>query len=400
MKFANGKVALIIFFTALALRLGFTFAQPESFQDEDEIVYTTVAWNFLAGRGLILTRHRLAAFPPLYPLFLAGLFKLGITKFIAVRVVQAILGAFSCILLMGISKEIFEEGKGDARGAGTVSGILMAVYPLFIFYCAQLMAETLFVFLLLAGLYALMRHLRSPSPLRWIALAGAFMGLGVLCRPALLPFALLAIVWLAVARPARNFFSKKLLSYIIPLILVLLPWEVRNYRLFSEVIPVTSSGGKNLYLANNPLSSGGTVGYRELMEGGIFHLGEKENEIAYDRDYRKRALDFIKENPGRFLLLSLKRLAWFYHFDYHYRGTFWLIIPFHVLLILSVAGIWLSRLRWRRASLLLFLIASFTVVHMVFLPEGRYRLPLVPALLAFASVALARAVSYRIAHRA
>ena len=187
---------------------------------------------------------------------------------------------------------------------------------------------------------------------------------------------------------------KSVLYFFVPLILVILPWTVRNYRVLSEVVPVTSSGGANLYLANNTRSTGGLIGYRELMKTGIFHLGEDEDEIEYNRYYRDKALSFIENNPDQFIRLAFKRLLWFYHLDYHYKGNLVLVLFFHLLLVLAVIGVWLSRHHWRKTILLGMVILNFTVVHMIFLPAGRYRLPIVPFLLAFAAIPVFRVVRH------
>lgn len=384
----------IVFIPAIAIRLIYGLVTPEEYRDPDEVIYTTMADNLLAGRGLILNDYRKAAFPPLYPAFLAGLRLAGARSIRGVRLVQAILGAASCLWLLGIARLVFSLDKGKAPLAVPLTAaLLMAVYPPYIYYCASLMTETLFVFVLLAGIYSLLRSLETDGSSFRLPAAGILLGLGILCRPTLLPFALLIPFWLRIARPGKGCFFRRMLSFLLPLILVLLPWGIRNYRLFQRIVPVTTQAGNILYLANNPLATGGTVSISYFLEGGVYHLGEEEDEITYSREYGDRALRFIAASPGRFLVLSLKRLAWFYHLDGHYpRVTFLLI--FWGILGLAIAGIWLSREEWRWTSLLLLLIAVFTLIHMVFPPEGRYRLPIMPAVFAFSGVALVRLVSF------
>ena len=61
---------------------------------------------------------------------------------------------------------------------------------------------------------------------------------------------------------------------------------------------------------------------------------------------------------------------------------------------MAITGAWISRYHWRKTILLGMVILNFTVVHMVFLPEGRYRLPVVPFILAFAAITIYQAVNY------
>lgn len=388
---------LIIFLVALALRLGYALPQPEIHWDEDETVYLNIARNYVSGNGLILTEYRKAVFPPLYPLFLAGLLKTGFPIFPAVRVVQSIIGAISCLLLMGITRLAFSnENKAGVIDAGLISALLMALYPVLVFYCARLMTENLFIFLSLSAIYGLLKSLQSSHRFIWLFYSGAIVGLGILTRPTFLPFIAIAIVWFAIAISENKKFLKSIIFFLIPIILIILPWEIRNYCILDKIIPITSAGGANLYIANNPVSTGGSVGYRELMKAGVFHLGEDEDEIEYNSYYRAKAVTFIKNNPGRFIRLSFKRLLWFYHLDYHYDGGPVLVMIFHLLLVLAVIGAWLSRSHWRKTILLGMVVINFTIVHMIFLPEGRYRLPIVPFLLAFAAIPAGRFLTGRL----
>ena len=380
----------IVFIPAIAIRLIYGLVPPEEYRDPDEVIYTTMADNLLTGKGLILNDYRRAAFPPLYPAFLAGLRLVGVGSIRGVRLVQAFLGAASCLWLLGITRLVFSLNQEKTLSAVPLTAaLLMAVYPPHIYYCASLLTETLFVFILLAGIYSLLRSLETGGLSYRLPLAGILLGLGILCRPTLLPFALIIPFWLWIARPGKAWFVRRMLSFLLPLILVLLPWGIRNYRLFQRIVPVTTQAGNILYLANNPLATGGTVSISYFLEGGVYHLGDEEDEVTYSREYGDRAFRFIAETPGRFLFLSLKRLAWFYHLDVHYPRVTVLLI-FWGILGLAIAGVRLTRKEWRRSSLLLLLIACFTLIHMVFPPEGRYRLPIMPAIFAFAGFALVK----------
>ncbi len=385
----SSRLWIGIFLAAFLLRLGYALVQPEEFWDEDEGVYVAMAENFLAGEGLSYTPYRKAAFPPLYPFLLAGLLGSGLPLFPAARVFQALLGAFSCLLIGGVARRSF-AGLGDrgSRGAGFFAGALLAVYPIAVIYPARLMTENLLIFLLPAAVFSLLKSVSSPRPRSWILLGGALVGLGVLSRPTLLPFLLLVLVWLAVAGYEKPNYPVRAGCFLLAFVVVILPWQIRNYRVLGAVVPITSSAGANLYIANNPAAVGGSMGYRYLMREGVFHLGDEEDELAYNRHYRDRALAFIRENPGRFLYLSLRRLIWFYHLDYHYRGPIVLVLGFQLMLLLALAGFWQSRRCWRTALLPGLAILNFTLVHMIFLSEGRYRLPLIPFLLAFAALPL------------
>ena len=401
-RIGRKTAAVLIFTSAFLLRAVYSFHLPRETIEPDERIYSDLAANFLAGRGLIsnqdfkrdifrpgqaappaTSRYRYAAFPPFYPFFLAGLYLAGVRSLIGVRLVQAVVGALSCLALAWIAENIAGGRSRGEKIAGLAAG-MMAFYPPLIRYSSLLLTETVFVFLVMAMVAFLLRFREKERPSISV-LAGLFAGMGILCRPTLIPFTVLAAVWLWFRASSRR---AAFAPFILAAALVLTPWTARNYRLLGRLIPVTTQGGSNLYLANNPLSRGGTVSRGELVAAGIFHLGEDEDEVEYNRGYGRLARNFIRAHPLRFLKLSLRRLAWFYHLDGHRLEFWYLLIPFWLVLLTGLGGIYLA---WRRKwewSLPALFILIFTIIHMTFLPEGRYRLPLMPFFLLFSAITL------------
>lgn len=367
-----------------ALRLAYAGSLPERSHDPDEEMFLAIARNFVAGKGLVYSPWRRASFPPLYPSFLAVFVGSGVFSFRLARTAQCLLGAASCGLLGLSVRSAFSGPSGLAAAAGLIAAGLMACDPLSVYYTGRLMTETLFIFLLLAAVLLLCLSAERGFAGFSLSAAGALLGLGILCRPTLVPFAAACLLW----PPLRGKgFPRRALSLACPLLLILLPWTARNFLLLGKFVPLNTQGGNNFYLANNPLSVGGTVRVNDLIAAGAFHLGETEDEIAYSREYGRKALSFIRSRPLRFLGLSLRRLAWFYHLDRH-NPSLILAAALWSALLLGLAGALLAR-GWKgRPALFLLGILSFTLVHSIFLPEGRYRLPVMPFVYAFAAYAL------------
>ncbi len=80
--------------------------------------------------------------------FLALLYKIFGVNLFVVRLVQALLGAVSCGFLFLIGKRLFN------RRSGLAAGLLMAVYPLFIYFDGELLIPVVLIFLVLAGFVA------------------------------------------------------------------------------------------------------------------------------------------------------------------------------------------------------------------------------------------------------
>ena len=87
---------------------------------------------------------------PLYPYVLGLLYAVIGHSIMAVRFFQHMLGAGSCVLIALIGSRIF------SRRAGLLAGLIASAYGLLIFYEAQLLKETLAVFLLCALTLALL----------------------------------------------------------------------------------------------------------------------------------------------------------------------------------------------------------------------------------------------------
>ena len=374
---------------ALALRLGYVLSLEERSYDPDEEMYLAIARNAVEGQGLIYSPWRKASSPPLYPLFLSLFLKCGTFSFRSVRLAQAVLGAATCVLLGLSARLALAERSGRVRrGTGEIAALLLAVEPMSIYYAGRLMTETLFIFLMLLAVYLILRASAGGYAGRRLELAGGILGLGVLCRPTLVPFVAACLLCPILHGPG---FARRAFRLILPCLLVLLPWGTRNFLVLKKFVPLTSQGGSNLYLANNPRSTGGTVRIKDLIDAGAFHLGETEDELAHSREYGRKAGEFIRSHPARFIALSLRRLAWFYHLDGH-NPNLLLVVSFWGTLLLGAAGAVLSRSWAGKPSLFLGAIISFTLVHVVFLPEGRYRLPAMPFILAFGAYALSRMI--------
>jgi 4-amino-4-deoxy-L-arabinose transferase-like glycosyltransferase len=121
-------------------------------------------------------------YPPVYPLVIGILDRIGGAS--AIYAVQALLRAGTCLLVYLIGKRIISER------AGFWAGLFMSLDIYFLVYSLLILSETVFVFLLVAGvalgLSAL--HGRDSSPnagkkLLRSAGAGVLLGLATLTRP-------------------------------------------------------------------------------------------------------------------------------------------------------------------------------------------------------------------------
>jgi hypothetical protein len=183
--------------------------------------------------------------------------------------------------------------------------------------------------------------------------------------------------------------------------LTLLPWEIRNYRRFDHFVFVTTYGGINLLIGNNPDATG-SYSFDEKMEGTLEGAGD---EYERDRKAGTLALEYITHHPLGIVKLWPKKLYYLYYKDV--EGAVWNergILPtqsgsmmflerfkilaqgyYMVIMAASLFGIFVflgkkgHRARFPQSSTVgLSVIAYFTLIGLVFFGHARFHFPIVP----------------------
>jgi Flp pilus assembly protein TadD/4-amino-4-deoxy-L-arabinose transferase-like glycosyltransferase len=351
---------------------------------------------------------------PLYPYFLGLVYALLGTDLLVVRLVQALLGAVSCVLLAGATARFLD------RRTGVLAGALLAVSPAVVFSEGLVQKSVLDVFFLCLLLFALARALGTGDRAPWLFTGLAFGGL-VLTRENAAVFAplLAACPWGGASQgtPRRGRLPA-LALLALGVALALAPVAIRNKVAGGELFLTTSQLGPNLYIGNNPQSRGTYAPLRfgreepaseqqdarELAEAA---LGRRLTPAEVSAYWRGRALDFVRSAPGSWLrlmgrkiLLTLNTAELPDAYDQYTFGDWspllrWLgrLFPFGLLLALAVAGMALARPRWRVLWPLAALAGLYAASVALFYVFSRYRLPLVPLLVPFAALFLAEAAS-------
>ena len=360
--------------------------------------------------------------PPLYPYFLAALFALCGPSMPAVYVAQSALGALSCLLVHFIGRRLF------SFRAGVCASLLMAFYGPLVHFDLQPLTPVLHVALALGGLLMLLRAAGIPEPAAapgrdWLG-AGLLWGLAAITTPNILLAVPPAAAW-AIGRAARPRAGGSgagapaqwrlrptallLIGVMAPVALV----AARNLAVAREFVLISSNGGINFYIGNNP-DYERTI---RIRPGGEFERLAQEPEnlgivgaAGRSRYFAARALRFLTEYPGQALrLYARKALALLAGREiprnedaYAYRRhssllalllwRFGIAFPFGLLAPLALAGaIAVPAPEETRPGrrLLLMYAGAYALSILLFFPTDRYRLPLVPILALFAGWLLA-----------
>ena len=164
---------------------------PRSLAESDARTYYVLSQNLISGIGYRYTPdgEPTAKRTPGYPIFIAMIFKVFGRNFNAVRVAQAILDVITTAMVFALTNMLF----GNKR-ASLLASAVYAIYPPGILMTTYILTETLYTFLLVASVVALVLALMGKMKSMSLA-SGIFFGLSNLTRPVgiFVPFVLAAI---------------------------------------------------------------------------------------------------------------------------------------------------------------------------------------------------------------
>lgn len=398
---------LVLLAVALAVRLAVVLAAADYRSPwlwEAEIVARALVTEGIFGFDWFgRTPPRPSAFlPPVYPAFVAASMWVGGEGYrMVLHVSQALLSVVSVALIVPLAQEI-----GRSTRAAWLAGAIAAVYPTFVFACAQISTVTLEVLLIeLVGL-GLLRWRRLGAP-RWMAVSGVSLGLLVLTRaPAALLWPLVA-AWTTFVLPIadRRRRASALLVLTICMVATLLPWAARNYVVLGTPALATNAG-YNFWVGHNPAAEGefdSTWASNQPIVDRVTPLSEPQR----DREYFRLAIEYIVTHPAEELNLSLRKLAYFLWFRPNVGSSFFdagdrralaqaaVAVSYGAVLLGAVVGIWLTRHRWRELFVLYGVWLAYAASAVAFFVATRYRAPVEPFLVIFAALAVDRIAARR-----
>jgi len=382
---------------ALLLRLAYDATQPNRIvvtYEADPLTYDQIARNLLAGRGFTgasfyyppNTENPTAFWDPLYPAFLAALYWLFGRSVLIVRVVQAVLGAGAVALTFLLARRL------AGTPAALVAAAISAIYPFFIYYAAQLLTETLFMALMVGSFVAGYRA-QDTARRRWFAVFGAVTGLAALCRAEAYVFGLALIPWLAVraARPWRRRAALAAVGWA-ALLVVMLPWGIRNQVTHGQFIMTTTKLGYNLYKYYHPTMTADqtvpVVPYPDLDD-----LTDPQREAVM----RREGVGFMLATPRRTLWFMANKVALLFKLtpsnDVNRKYALVSVASYGVLLPFMAAGLVMA-LRWRGDWLPVAAYVLFGVATKAAVFAGiRLRMQIEPFLIVLASATVVALVA-------
>ncbi len=356
-----------------------------------------------AGQGM---SHNFFWQPFFYPFFLSIIYLISNSSIVCVKVIQVLLGSFTCLLTYFLGRKIF------GRTAGITAAVITALYGPLIFLEAELLAAGWAAFWSVVLIILLINLSATGSNRSCIAL-GICGALSIITRPDFVLFLMAAAVWLAIvfyknSEPLPKIVLK-VLEILAGFLFIAMPVALQNFRVTGHFGILPASGGINFYIGNNPnyketLTARPGEGWEELTS-----LPERNDVIsnlwAKQKFFNRKVLNYIIDQPLAFAKgLAYKTIQFLSSREiprnidiYMFRKWSPLLcllvwkaggfgFPFGVLLILMVFGI-VNHWRQLPAPLLLFIILYPLSIILVFV-ASRYRVPAIPVFSTIAAAGL------------
>lgn len=384
----------------------------------DQVSYHTLAVRLLNGYGLSFGENwwpATAANAPtahwsyLYTAFLTSIYILFGAHVLVARLIQAILvGILHPLIVYLIAKRIFNYQVGIAAAGIT------AIYAYFVYYSAALMTESFYITWILIGLYLAIHivdisrsdHQKgsvSKNDQRsingYLLTLGMALGIAVLLRQLFMIFVPFLLLWVWKFSQINR--TKNAIIPGLVVILTILPFTIYNYFRFDNFVLLNTNAGYAFFWGNHPvygtrflpILSGELGNYQDLIPSELKGL----DEAALDQALLRLGIQFIVDEPGRYIMLSISRIPVYFMFwpstDSSLVSNISRVASFGLFLPLMIYGVILSLKQPMRHSershplwLLYTFVAIYIIIHLLSWALIRYRLPVDAVMILFAAL--------------
>ena len=385
------RPCLLVFVVALAIRLFFLTLIPEdalipSADWELDAIAMSLATEGQFANPYIVPTGPTAHLAPIPPFMLALIYKVfGITM---------VAGIVGWLLRMVFQSAIWGllpwigERTGLGWKAGLTGGLAGALWPQWLAH-----GEALASVLLGLLVVAIIRRWDSvPRPAASL-LFGAAFGIAWHAQPV---FLVVLLGYLAFELWRRSDGAKWGSAGLVLLgaLLVSIPWGVRNYRAFDAVFFVRSNLGLELRMGNHEGATANIADphFNDRPPHPRTHASDAQKirevgEVAYMRESRREALDWIRSHPSDFARLTAERIRYFWLGPVDDPIT---AVAFLALAALAAVGavLALRRLPAAGSAALLIPLLTYPLIYYLVPWQHRYRFPIEWILFLLAGAAL------------
>ncbi len=298
---------------------------------------------------------------------------------IAVELFQVLLSVLICYVLFRLGKLLFNPW------AGLLAALVFALYPASIHFALQKFEYT--VPLTLTGLLLIWRAIEfseRPNIAGSVAL-GALSGVALLVNPVILAFYPFALPLLVVRSHWEWRTRLKYAAVIVGCCAVVIsPWLLRNYVVFDRFVFIKSNFGWELLRANYSAGANANSATNRLA-------AQSANEGQMGALSNQNALYRVLTTPSPLLSRIHGRVSKFWTtLGDGTRGAAQLMagMAYYSVLCGALAGIWIARRQKPVHLAILYLLTIPIPFYLTWASFARFRFPLEPILILFASYAV------------
>jgi len=369
-----------------------------------------IAMSLATGKGFSSpTRQNTgptAWLPPVYPIILAGIFRIfgifTLHAFYAAAALNILFSVTTCVPIYFVGRRIADIGTAN------LAAWLWALFPNAIVIPFQWIWDTsLTAFLAAAILWATLALAESHRNRDW-CFYGLLWGFALLTNPivgAALPFLLGWVIWRQ--RPDHAAFKRAAVALVLAIV-ICIPWTARNYVQFHTFIPLRSNFPFDLWMGNNRVFDEKAPINARVTRYGEARLYGQLGEAAFMREKWQLATEFIRTHKGLELRLTWWRALsfWLGSFrpvqDFEIADSAWLKAIFLVNFLTALgSAIGVMTLLLRRSSFAVPLgvfVVFVPIVYYITHASLRYRHPIDPVVALLTALAIMRASPPRAAY--
>jgi 4-amino-4-deoxy-L-arabinose transferase-like glycosyltransferase len=348
---------VIIFLASALVTIVFWRVIPERFRLNEQsdyfASYEPAARNIMAGHGLSLGGQApITAFPPGYPLILAGIFStsrwLGVSE-------EVSLSAFAVICMALVSMFVFLLTRMFwGTLPALLSSLIWMTYPFGLWLTKQPNSELPFMVVFYGGLclfwYALSRRMSVPV----YFLCGFIFGMAMLIRPIAIGIGLVlaAIVWFARRELGRRVRLLMMAMLLLGNVVAVAPWEAWVFAKTGNFILLSTNGVKSM--RDGLTFAVESKGYRQdsTISPDVVRvmndIRARENEIATFSDLGTVLSQEVRSQPIAVIKLLLLKTArsWYGTDSQRLEGPILLIQLMYLVLVA-----WGSWSAWKQGGI-------------------------------------------------
>jgi 4-amino-4-deoxy-L-arabinose transferase-like glycosyltransferase len=375
LNFFDWRRALIgIFIVAFIIRAAFVLALKDGFYFPDSVDYSRSAVNLLAHGTFGEAYHR----PPVYPVFLAGIYAFFGQRIVVTRMVEALLGAGLAVGVAVMARRI------AGKEVGLLAGLLWSIYPTGIFITGLVYPTNVATVLLASAMLCMVTKTQQELAPGRVVLGGILLGFAALTVPVVLATIFAMTLWMMYWQTRSRLLLIGL--FLLGTALPLTPWTVRNFYAYDRLVIIEPRMVDHLPPVRDAQRESArqtgddTVNANVKKPRGFVRSFAREFRYFWELTPHRIAMNWptVRESMHKRDARVVRETVF---------GTSWTALvsvlsagPLFLFALIGTGAMWFTAERRRALSLLCSTIMSFAIGYSFFFGKMRYRIPIEPYL--------------------